>query len=173
MEVESVGQADWEHRLRDLVVANVDHDLVLIDCPPSLVHLTVMALSAADQVLVPMQCEYFALEGISELVSTIRRVQAGPNPRLALGGVLLTMYDDRTKLSKEVADEVRRHFGPLVFQSVGPRSIRLAEAPSHGQPISMYDRESRGAIAYLGLAGEMIRRERGGAPMQINPAHVN
>jgi len=160
IEVESVGQPGWEHRLRDLVVHKSDHDLVLIDCPPSLGHLTVMALSAAEQVLVPMQCEYFALEGISELVSTIRRVQAGPNPELALGGVLLTMYDDRTKLSKEVADEVRRHFGPLVFQSVVPRSIRLAEAPSHGLPIFQYDIKSKGAEAYLALAQELMTRSQ-------------
>jgi chromosome partitioning protein len=158
VEVESVGQADWEHRLRDLVVRRSDHDIVLIDCPPSLGHLTVMALSAADQVLVPMQCEYYALEGISELVSTIRRVQAGPNPELALGGVLLTMYDDRTRLSKEVADEVRRHFGQLVFQSIVPRSIRLAEAPSHGLPIFQYDIKSKGAEAYLALAQELMTR---------------
>jgi len=158
VEVESVGLADWEHRLKTLVLAAATHDFVLIDCPPSLGHLTVMALSAADQVLVPLQCEYFALEGISELVSTVRRVQSGPNPQLTIGGVLLTMYDDRTKLSKEVADEVRRHFGAKVFQTVVPRSIRLAEAPSHGLPIFQYDIKSKGAEAYLALARELLER---------------
>lgn len=158
IEVEAVGQNGWEHRLRDAVVRQDTHDIMLIDCPPSLGHLTVMALSAVDQVLVPLQCEYFALEGISELVSTIRRVQAGPNPALSLGGVVLTMYDDRTKLSKEVADEVRRHFGGAVFQSVVPRSIRLAEAPSHGLPIFQYDIKSKGAEAYLALAQELTTR---------------
>ncbi len=158
VEVESVGLADWEHRLKVLVLASASHDFILIDCPPSLGHLTIMALSAADQVLVPLQCEYFALEGISELVSTVRRVQSGPNPQLTIGGVLLTMYDDRTKLSKEVADEVRRHFGAKVFQTVVPRSIRLAEAPSHGLPIFQYDIKSKGAEAYLALARELLER---------------
>jgi chromosome partitioning protein len=158
IEVEAVGQADWEHRLRELVLSRSDHDLILVDCPPSLGHLTVMALSGVEQVLVPLQCEYFALEGISELMSTVRRVQASTNPALALGGVLLTMYDDRTKLSKEVADEVRRHFESAVFQAVVPRSIRLAEAPSHGLPIFQYDIKSKGAEAYLAVAQELISR---------------
>ena len=117
-----------------------------------------MALSAAAQVLVPLQCEYFALEGISELVSTVRRVQGSSHPELTIGGVLLTMYDDRTKLSKEVADEVRRHFGEVVFDTVVPRSIRLAEAPSHGLPILQYDIKSKGAEAYLALARELLQR---------------
>src|SRR5262249_34341647 len=110
----------------------------------------------------PLQCEYFALEGVSELVATVRRVQSGLNPGLSLGGVLLTMYDDRTKLSKEVADEVRRHFGAAVFQSVVPRSIRLAEAPSHGLPIFQYDIKSKGAESYLAVAQELTKRN--GAP---------
>src|SRR4029079_14612497 len=118
----------------------------------------VMALAAVEQVLVPMQCEYFELEGISELMSTVRRIQAGGNPGLGSGGVLLTMYDDRTRLSKEVADEVRRHFGDAVFQSIVPRSIRLAEAPSHVLPIFQYDIKSKGAEAYLALAQELMTR---------------
>ncbi|MEO8504208.1 MAG: ParA family protein [Acidobacteriota bacterium] len=159
IEVEFVGLPNWELRLRDLVLAAATgYDMVLIDCPPSLGHLTVMALSAAAQVLVPLQCEYFALEGISELVSTVRRVQGSSHPGLKIGGVLLTMYDDRTKLSKEVADEVRRHFGDVVFDTVVPRSIRLAEAPSHGLPILQYDIKSKGAEAYLALARELLQR---------------
>ena len=159
IEVEFVGMQHWELRLRELVMATATgYDIVLIDCPPSLGHLTVMALSAAAQVLVPLQCEYFALEGISELVSTVRRVQGSSHPALKIGGVLLTMYDDRTKLSKEVADEVRRHFGEIVFDTVVPRSIRLAEAPSHGLPILQYDIKSKGAEAYLALARELLQR---------------
>lgn len=159
IEVEFVGVPGWESRLRTLVLDQArGYDFVLIDCPPSLGHLTVMALTGAQQVLVPLQCEYFALEGISDLVSTVHRVQGGLNPGLRIGGVLLTMYDDRTKLSKEVADEVRRHFGAAVFQCVVPRSIRLAEAPSHGLPIFQYDIKSKGAEAYLALARELLQR---------------
>ena len=111
-----------------------------------------------DSVLVPMQCEYFALEGISELVATIKRIQGGLNPRLDIAGILLTMYDDRTNLSKDVAEEIRSHFAGKVYDTVVPRNIRLAEAPSHGLPIFQYDIKSRGAQAYLALARELIRR---------------
>ncbi len=158
-EVEFVGTQGWEYRL-DHALKDVrnDYDVVFLDCPPSLGHLTVNALTAADRVLVPLQCEYFALEGISELVATIRRVQARLNPRLSIGGILLTMYDERTNLSRDVADEVRRHFGDDVFQVIIPRNVRLAEAPSHGLPILQYDIKSRGAEAYLELAREFLRR---------------
>jgi chromosome partitioning protein len=159
VEVEFVGEEGWEARLKKALAAVADrYDTILLDCPPSLGHLTVTALTAADAVLVPLQCEYFALEGISDLMSTVKRVQGGLNKRLAISGILLTMYDDRTNLCKDVADEVRRHFGPKVFETVVPRNIRLAEAPSHGLPIFHYDIKSRGAEAYLALAREVLRR---------------
>jgi chromosome partitioning protein len=159
VEVEFVGQTGWERRLKE-VLAGVagSYDTVLLDCPPSLGHLTVAALTAADGVLVPLQCEYFALEGISDLQATVRRVQGGLNPRLAIAGILLTMYDDRTNLSKDVAEEIRAHFAGKVYETVVPRNIRLAEAPSHGLPIFQYDIKSRGAEAYLALARELLRR---------------
>ena len=159
VEVEFVGTEGWEHRLRKaLEPVRSAFDYVLLDCPPSLGHLTVSALAAADQILVPLQSEYFALEGISELVATVRRVQGRINPALEIGGVLLTMYDDRTNLSRDVAHEVRQHFPDRVFQAVVPRNIRLAEAPSHGVPILQYDVKSRGALAYLAVAREVLRR---------------
>ena len=159
VEVELVGQAGWERRLQGVLAEVVDrYDTILLDCPPSLGHLTVNALVAADGLLVPLQCEYFALEGVSELMATVRRVQGGLNPQLGIAGILLTMYDDRTNLSREVADEIRRHFAGKVFETVVPRNIRLAEAPSHGLPIFQYDIKSRGAEAYLSLAREVLRR---------------
>jgi chromosome partitioning protein len=159
VEVEFVGEAGWEKRLKGILAEVAGrYDTVLLDCPPSLGHLTVAALTAADGVLVPLQCEYFALEGISELLATVRRIQASLNPRLAIAGILLTMYDDRTNLSKEVAEEIRSHFAEKVYETVVPRNIRLAEAPSHGLPIFQYDIKSRGAEAYLALARELLRR---------------
>ena len=158
VEVEFVGSEGWQLRLREVLAEVVDdYDVVLVDCPPSLGHLTVNALAAADGVLVPLQCEYFALEGISELMATVRRVKATLNPRLEVAGVILTMYDDRTNLSRDVAAEVRRHFGGQVFEAVVPRNVRLAEAPSHGLPIFEYDIKCRGAEAYLDLAREYMR----------------
>jgi chromosome partitioning protein len=159
VEVEFVGEEGWEGRLKGILKElSPNYDFILLDCPPSLGHLTVNALAAADGVVVPLQCEYFALEGIADLMSTIKRIQGGLNKRLAITGILLTMYDDRTNLCKDVADEVRRVFGPQVFETVVPRNIRLAEAPSHGLPIFQYDIKSRGAEAYLGLARELLRR---------------
>ncbi len=159
VEVEFVGEEGWEGRLKGILkVLSPNYDYILLDCPPSLGHLTVNALAAADGVVVPLQCEYFALEGIADLMSTIKRIQGGINKRLAITGILLTMYDDRTNLCKDVADEVRRVFGPQVFETVVPRNIRLAEAPSHGLPIFQYDIKSRGADAYLSLARELLRR---------------
>jgi chromosome partitioning protein len=159
VEVEFVGQEGWEGRLKHLLAQVAGrYDVILLDCPPSLGHITVSALTAAHGVLVPLQCEYFALEGVSELVSTVQRVQKSLNPKLEIHGVLLTMYDDRTNLSRDVADEIRRHFGAKVFDVVVPRNIRLAEAPSHGLPIFQYDIKSRGAEAYLALAREVLRR---------------
>jgi chromosome partitioning protein len=161
VEVEFVGEQGWEGRLSTLLEPLADrYAAILLDCPPSLGHLTVLALTAAEGVVVPLQCEYFALEGISELVSTIGRVQASLNPTLSIFGVILTMYDERTNLSRDVADEARRHFGDRVFGTVIPRNIRLAEAPSHAQPILQYDIKSRGAEAYLALAKEFAERLR-------------
>jgi chromosome partitioning protein len=159
VEVEFVGEVGWEVRLKQVLASVAGrYDTILIDCPPSLGHLTVGALSAADGLIVPLQCEYFALEGLSELVSTVDRIRGALNPRLEITGIVLTMYDDRTNLCRDVADEVRRHFGPTVFDTVVPRNIRLAEAPSHGLPIFQYDIKSRGADAYLSLARELLRR---------------
>lgn len=158
-EVELVGVDGWQRRLASaLVPVRERYRYVLIDCPPSLGHLTVNALVAADTVLVPLQCEYFALEGISELVATVERVRSAHNPRLAIGGVILTMYDERTNLSRDVAEEARRHFEERVFQTVVPRNVRLAEAPSHGVSVLDYDIRSRGAEAYLALARELAAR---------------
>ena len=133
-------------------------DYIFIDCPPSLELLTLNALCAADTVLVPVQCEYYALEGLSDLLSTIRIVKRSLNPKIALEGVVLTMYDGRTNLSMQVAEEVKRHFPGQVYATVIPRNIRLSEAPSHGKPITAYDRGCRGAEAYLALANEFLKK---------------
>jgi chromosome partitioning protein len=158
-EVELPQREGWARRLREVLepVAGGYHT-VLLDCPPSLGHLTVTALVAADAVLVPLQCEYFALEGISELMRTVGRVRSGLNPRLDIAGILLTMFDERTNLSQDVAAEVRRHFEGKVYRTVVPRNVRLAEAPSHGLPILRYDIKCRGAEAYLDLAREVLER---------------
>ncbi len=153
-----------EYRLKEALAPVLErYQYVLIDCPPSLNLLTINALTAADGIIVPMQCEYFALEGLSALTDTIKAVRSKLNPRLEIDGVLRTMYDVRNNLANEVAAQLVNHFGDRVFRTVVPRNVRLAEAPSHGQSIVEYDRASRGGIAYLGLAGEMIRRERGPA----------
>jgi chromosome partitioning protein len=134
------------------------YDEVLIDCPPSLNLLTINALVAADQVLVPLQCEFYALEGLAQLMSTIERVQRALNPRLALQGVLLTMYDRRNNLCDLVAADVRGHFGDKVYETVIPRNVRISEAPSHGIPVLLYDHRCPGSQAYIKLAAEMLRR---------------
>ncbi|HEX2221675.1 MAG TPA: AAA family ATPase [Candidatus Limnocylindria bacterium] len=161
-EVELVDVPGREHRLAaslsEMDTLDARYDRVLIDCPPSLGLLTVNALAAADGVLIPIQTEYYALEGLSQLVNTIRMVREGLNPRLEIDGVLLTMYDGRTKLSAQVASEVRRHMDGTVFETVVPRSVRLSEAPSHGLPVALYDPSSRGAHAYRSLAGEVLDR---------------
>ena len=135
-----------------------DYDAILIDCPPSLELLTINALAAADSILVPVQCEYFALEGLSDLMSTLRMVKKRINPALEIFGVVLTMFDGRTNFSTQVAQEVRRHFPGKVFATVVPRNIRLAEAPSHGLPVTVYDRSSRGSHAYKDLAAEVAAK---------------
>jgi chromosome partitioning protein len=163
-EVELVAALAREYRLKEaLAPVAGGYDYVLIDCPPSLGLLTVNALAAADAVLIPLQCEYFALEGVSELVSTLRRVQRSLNPRLEIEGVLLTMVDERTNLTQQVTGEIREHFKEKVFRTTVPRSIRLAEAPSFGKPILLYDIKSKGAEAYLDLAKEVMAHEKKGA----------
>jgi len=157
--VELVGLDRREFRLRDaLAPLRNDYDYILVDCPPSLELLTLNALCAADAVLIPVQCEYYALEGLRDLMSTLRAVKRGFNPNIAVFGVLLTMYDGRTTLSAQVAEEVRRHFPGKVFAAVIPRNVRLSEAPSHGLPIFAYDRFSRGAESYAALAAEILNR---------------
>jgi len=149
-----------ESRLREaLVPVRGDYDLILIDCPPALNMLTLNALVAADSVIVPMQCEYYALEGLSALSSTIDQVRDAVNPELHIEGILRTMFDPRANLSNEVSAQLMQHFGETVFRTVIPRNVRLAEAPSFGKPVLLHDKDSRGALAYLALAGEMIRRE--------------
>jgi chromosome partitioning protein len=136
-----------------------DFDVIVIDCPPALNMLTVNALVAADSVLIPMQCEYYALEGLSALLNTVEQIRVAANPQLTIEGVLRTMYDPRNNLANEVSNQLLAHFGDTVFRTVIPRNIRLAEAPSFGKPALFHDKESRGALAYLALVGEMIRRE--------------
>lgn len=144
-----------EHQLeKSLERIKVDYDVILIDCPPSLEMLTLNGLCAADSILVPVQCEYFALEGLSDLMGTLRMVKKKINPRLEIFAVVLTMYDGRTNFCAQVAEEVRRHFPGKVFSNVVPRNIRLAEAPSHGVPVTAYDKSSRGALAYKAIAEE-------------------
>ena len=149
-----------ETRLRRaLEPARGAYDVILIDCPPALNMLTVNSLVAADSVLIPMQCEYYALEGLSALVGTIEQIRLAVNPALEIEGILRTMFDPRNNLANEVSAQLLMHFGDKVFRTVIPRNIRLAEAPSFGRPVLFHDKESRGALAYLALAGEMIRRE--------------
>ena len=148
-----------ETRLRQIVEAvRQRYDFVVIDCPPSLNMLTVNAMVAADGVVIPMQCEYYALEGLSALMDTISAIRDRLNPDLKIEGILRTMYDPRNKLTTEVNGQLFNYFGDAVYRTVVPRNVRLAEAPSYGKPIIKYDRKSRGAIAYLALAGEMLRR---------------
>jgi chromosome partitioning protein len=158
-EIELVSLPRREERLRALIAPLRDaFDYILIDCPPSLGLLTLNAFVAADAVLIPLHCEYFALEGLAELVGTMRRVRAALNPRLDVEGVLLTMFDDRTNLGQQVANDVRQFFQERVFRTVIPRNVRLAEAPSHGLPAVLYDSKSRGAESYLALAREFLQR---------------
>lgn len=155
--VELVSADQREYRLKALVEAiRGDYEFILIDCPPALDLLTLNALAAADSVLVPIQCEYLALEGVSELLDTLMRLRRTINPSLAIEGILLTMYDDRTSLSKQVAADLRSFFGAQVFETIIPRNVRLAEAPSHGLPVMNYDIHSKGAESYIQLAKEVI-----------------
>ncbi len=164
-EVELVGAELRERRLADRLWAVRDrYDFVLIDCPPSLGLLTVNALVAADGVLVPIQCEYFALEGVSELLSTVERVREALNPGLKIAGILATMWDERTNLGRQVLNDIRAFFGEQAFETVVPRNVRLGEAPSFGKPIFLYDVKSRGAEAYLAVARELMTRGAVAAP---------
>ena len=155
--VELVSMENREYRLKSAIAGIKEkYDYVLIDCPPALDLLTLNALAASDSVLVPIQCEYLALEGVSELLDTLMRLRRTINPSLAIEGILLTMYDDRTTLSKQVAADLRSFFGGQVFETVIPRNVRLAEAPSHGMPVMFYDIHSKGAESYIQLAKEVI-----------------
>ena len=158
-ELELGGTAQREFRLKNAIAGAVgEYDYILIDLPPSLGLLTINGLTAADSVLVPMQCEYFAMEGVSQLLNTIERVCDSLNPSLEIEGIVLTMYDDRMNLARQVAEEVRNHFGEKVYRTLIPRNVRLGEAPSFGKPIILYDIRSRGSEAYVSLAKEFIRR---------------
>jgi chromosome partitioning protein len=158
-EVELVSIEDREHRLqRAIKQVEADYDYILIDCPPALNLLTVNALAAAHAVMIPMQCEYYALEGLSDLVSTVRKVRAGLNPRLEIDGLLRTMFDPRNTLAQQVSSQLEQHFGEKVYSTVIPRNVRLAEAPSYGKPVIEYDRTSKGSVAYLALAEEVLQR---------------
>jgi chromosome partitioning protein len=158
-EIELVGKEDRELSMRRaLELVREDYDFILIDCPPSLGLITLNMLVAADSLIIPLQCEYYALEGLSHLLNTVRLVQQELNPHLVVDGVLLTMFDARLNLSRQVVADARAHFGDQVFQSVVPRNVRLAEAPSFGKPIILYDVASVGAQAYMGAAHELMAR---------------
>jgi len=167
-EVELLEKGDRERRLRAaLTYVQNDYDLIIIDCPPSLSMLTVNALAAAHSVLIPIQCEYYALEGLSALLDTIEQVRVSINPELEIEGLLRTMYDARNNLSNDVSAQLQEHFGDKLYRTIIPRNVRLAEAPSHGLPVLCYDKSSRGARAYLALAGEYLRRN---AVAPVEPA---
>jgi chromosome partitioning protein len=159
-EIELIELEHRDRRLRDaLENVRTQYDYILIDCPPALNLLTVNALVAAQSVMIPMQCEYYALEGLTALLNTIRKIRETLNPELEIEGLLRTMYDPRNNLDNEVSAQLKQHFGDKLYRTVIPRNIRMAEAPSHGKPVIAYDMQSKGAQAYLALAGEMLRRE--------------
>jgi len=167
-EIELIDRNDRELAMRDAIAPIRDrYDYILIDCPPSLGLLTINMLAAADSVLIPVQCEYYALEGLSQLLNTVHRIQQSVNPKLAIDGVLLTMYDARLNLSRQVVTDAREYFGPKVFETIVPRNVRLAEAPSFGKPIVLYDIASVGAQAYLSVAREIVHRNA--PPMSVSP----
>jgi chromosome partitioning protein len=159
--VELLNVADREQQLKKIIDSVKDsYDYILIDCPPSIGILTINALAAATQVVVPVQCEYYALEGLGRLMNTIELVRSEVNPQLELGGIVMTMFDPRTKLSKEVVEETRKHFNDKVFKTIIPRNVRISEAPSYGQPITIYAKRSEGAIAYQALTKEVLQNAR-------------
>lgn len=161
VEVEFVSLEDREKRLKK-ILKNIDtsYEYIIIDCPPSLGFLTVNSLVASDYLIIPLQCEYFALEGLGQLLNTVKLIQARLNPTLTLAGILLTMFDTRNRLSHRVAEEVNKYFGSKVFKTIIPRNVRLSESPSHGLPIILYDINSRGAISYMELAREILENGR-------------
>lgn len=164
VEIELVQQEHREKRLKSVLKPARDHfQYILIDCPPSLGLLTINSLTAADSVLIPLQCEYFALEGLAQLVQTVRKVKKNLNRELYIEGLLLTMYDRRNRLTHSVASEIQSHFKEQVYQTVIPRNVRLSESPSHGQTILEYDAQSSGGKAYKALGNEFLRREQGGS----------
>jgi chromosome partitioning protein len=166
-EVELMERDNRERRLRSaLSYVQKDYDVIIIDCPPSLSMLTINALAAAHGVFIPIQCEYYALEGLSALLETIEQVRVAVNNELEIEGLLRTMYDARNNLSNDVSAQLQQHFGDKVYRTIIPRNVRLAEAPSHGLPVLHYDRSSRGAAAYLALAGEYVRRHTPAEPAQ-------
>lgn len=170
-EVELVTVKGRESRMREAIrEVRDDYDFILIDCPPSLGLITINMLAAADTLLIPLQCEYYALEGLSQLLNTVHLIQHGVNPSLGISGVLLTMYDARLNLSRQVAADAREYFGAQVFDTVVPRNIRLAEAPSFGKPIVLYDVQSIGAQAYMAVANELLARESGPDSRAAQPA---
>lgn len=159
-EVELVTMAQREYKLKQALDSiKADYDYVLMDCPPSLGFLTLNAFVAADRVLIPLQCEFYALEGLSQLMTTIKRVQMKLNPQLEMYGIALTMYDKRSALSIQVANDVRQHFGSRVFQTMVPRNVKVSEAPSHGLPVMIYDVKSQGSLAYMHMAREILIRD--------------
>lgn len=159
-EVELVSVEDRTGRLRAVIGGETGYDICFIDCPPSLGLLTLNALAAADTLLVPLQCEFFALEGLSQLLRTVERVRTSLNPRLEIQGIVLTMFDQRNKLSDQVASDVRQHLGEKVYRTVIPRNVRISEAPSYGKPALVYDHRCAGSKAYMRLAAELIQREK-------------
>jgi chromosome partitioning protein len=160
-EIELVNMTRREMRLKEVFASEpMPYDYVLIDCPPSLGLVTLNALTAADSVLIPLQCEFYALEGLSHLLKTIELVRAKMNPKLTIQGVVLTMYDKRNSLTSQIEDDVRDFLGTKVYKTVIPRNIRISEAPSHGKPVLIYDLACAGSQAYLKLASELLRRER-------------
>jgi chromosome partitioning protein len=166
--IELAAAADRALRLKEaLAPLQARFDLIILDCPPALDLLTLNVLGAADSLIVPMQAEYFALEGITELISTLERVRASVNPNVTIEGVLLTMYDDRTNLAQQVTETLREYFRDRLFQTVIPRNVRLAEAPSHGKPVALYDPRSRGTEAYFELAGEFLARNKIESPRSL------
>jgi chromosome partitioning protein len=167
-EVELIEVDNREFRLREILHgAGKDYDFVIIDCPPALNMLTVNGLVAAEAVMIPMQCEYYALEGLTDLVNTLKKIRANLNPVLEIEGLLRTMYDPRSTLTQQVSGELESHFGDKVYRSIIPRNVRLAEAPSYGKPVIAFDRNSKGAVAYLALARELLDRRAQTAPVQL------
>jgi chromosome partitioning protein len=158
-EIELIGIERREYRLKDaFATVAADYDYIVIDCPPALNMLTVNGLTAADAVIIPMQCEYYALEGLSDLVGTLRKVKANLNPAIEIEALVRTMYDPRNALTVQVSDELKRHYGDKVFNTVIPRNVRIAEAPSFGKPVLLHDADSRGAVAHLAFARELLAR---------------